>query len=96
MILGPSIVQKNTILQKPIKIEFTKSPIVEPKTCQTIIEKINKVVKDQDDGRLFAVVHVMGKQYKVTAGDIIILEGYWPPTIGDKLRLEKVIEITNK
>lgn len=54
---------------------------------------MNKLVKQQAEGRLFAVVQVMGKQYKVTAGDIIVLEGYWAPTIGDKIRMEKVWNI---
>lgn len=31
-----------------------------------------------------------GKQFKVTAGDIILVEGYWPPSTGDKIRLDKV------
>lgn len=40
---------------------------------------------------MFAVVHLCGKQFKVTAGDIILVEGYWEPSNGDKLRLEKVL-----
>lgn len=63
---------------------------MEQKTCQSIINNVNQLVKKHDEGRLFAVVQVMGKQYKITDGDIIILEGYWAPTIGDKIRLEKV------
>lgn len=85
------IVQAKTLLQSPSKVEFLKSPIVEQKTCQSIINNVNKLVKSQEEGRLFAVVHLCGKQYKVTAGDIVVIEGYWPPTIGDKIRLEKVV-----
>lgn len=88
--------QKNTFLQKPNEIEFIRAPIVEQKTCQSYIDNVNKLVQDQQEGRLFAVVHLMGKQYKITAGDIIVIEGYWPPTIGDKIRLEKVMEIGNE
>lgn len=33
----------------------------------------------------------MGKQFKVTDGDIILVEGYWPPTISDNIRLDKVL-----
>lgn len=40
---------------------------------------------------LFAVVHVAGKQFKVTHGDLIVIEGYWPPNAGEKLTLDKVI-----
>lgn len=49
-------------------------------------------MKEQNEGRLFAVIQVMGKQYKVTAGDILVFEGYWAPTIGDKIRMEKVCQ----
>lgn len=49
-------------------------------------------MEQQAEGRLFAVIQVMGKQYKVTAGDILVFEGYWAPTIGDKIRMEKVCQ----
>jgi large subunit ribosomal protein L21 len=57
-----------------------------------IITKVNKQLQQQREGRLFAVVHVCGKQFKVTTEDIIIIEGNWAPQIGDKLKLEKVEE----
>ncbi|KAK5643280.1 hypothetical protein RI129_007125, partial [Pyrocoelia pectoralis] len=52
-----------------------------------VIAKVNNERKD----RLFAIVHVAGKQFKVTEGDVIIIEGYWPPTAGDKINLDKVL-----
>lgn len=39
---------------------------------------------------MFAVVQLCGKQFKVTAGDVILVEGFWEPSNGDKLRLDKV------
>lgn len=54
---------------------------------------MNKLVIGQSEGRLFAIVHLCGKQFKVTAGDLIVIEGYWAPTIGDKIRLEKVLVV---
>lgn len=54
-----------------------------------IIRNVNNQLKDA--GRLFAVVHLAGKQFKVTPGDILIIEGYWPPQNGDKIRLDKVL-----
>lgn len=33
----------------------------------------------------------MGKQYKITESDLIVLPGYWPPNIGDKVIFEKVL-----
>lgn len=82
--------QKNTLFQNANKVEFLKSPIIEKNTCKSVIGNVNNLVNQQAEGRLFAVVHICGKQYKVTAGDIVVIEGYWAPTIGDKIRLEKV------
>lgn len=47
-------------------------------------------MKNNKQGRLFAVVHLSGKQIKVTEGDVVIVEGYWPPTTGDRIKLDKV------
>lgn len=55
--------------------------------------EINKQIATNKTGRLFAVVQVCGKQFKVTENDIIIIEGFWPPNIGDHLKLEKVMLI---
>lgn len=33
----------------------------------------------------------MGKQWRVTDGDLLVVEGYWPPNIGDKIKLDKVL-----
>lgn len=51
---------------------------------------VNDQVANKEEGRLFAVIHVTGKQFKITQDDIIILQGYWPPQTGDKIRFEKV------
>lgn len=57
---------------------------------KSVFDNVNKQIAQATEGRLFAVVHLCGKQFKVTAGDIILVEGYWPPTTGDKIRLDKV------
>ncbi|KAH8373478.1 hypothetical protein KR009_010574 [Drosophila setifemur] len=61
------------------------------KEGQSICERINQQVAKSEQGRLFAVVHLCGKQFKITPGDIILVEGYWPPTIGDEISLDKVL-----
>lgn len=58
--------------------------------AKDLIKNVNKQVAENNEGRLFAVVHLCGKQFKVTAGDIILVEGYWPPDTGDSIKLEKV------
>lgn len=36
-------------------------------------------------------MHLLGKQWRVTDGDLLVVEGYWPPNIGDQIKLEKVL-----
>ncbi|BET01979.1 ribosomal protein L21 [Nesidiocoris tenuis] len=55
------------------------------------IQKVNDLVAQGNEGRLFAVIHVAGKQFKVTAEDLILIEGYWPPSNGDEINMEKVM-----
>lgn len=54
------------------------------------VERINEKLQSNEIGRMFAVVHLLGKQFKVTAGDVILVEGHWEPSNGDQLRLDKV------
>ena len=54
---------------------------------------MNQSISDQTTGRLFAVVHVNGKQFKVTDGDLVVVQGHWPPALGEHIRLEKVRSI---
>lgn len=71
-------------------MEFLRQPTVDEKICNDVIANVNEKLAENAEGRLFAVVQLCGKQFKVTAGDILIVEGYWPPSIGDQLKLEKV------
>jgi large subunit ribosomal protein L21 len=57
---------------------------------EDVVAEINGQIQGGRTGRLFAVVSLNGKQFKVTAEDIIILQGYWAPNVGDRLRLHKV------
>ncbi|XP_055694547.1 39S ribosomal protein L21, mitochondrial [Lutzomyia longipalpis] len=63
---------------------------------QKIIDRVNQQVISREEGRLFAVVHLCGKQFKVTSGDIIVVEGEWPPDAGDRVRLDKVLIVGGK
>ncbi|KAL0114235.1 hypothetical protein PUN28_011501 [Cardiocondyla obscurior] len=66
------------------------------KICTDVTREINNQIATDKIGRMFAVVQVCGKQFKVTENDIIIIEGYWPPNIGDQLKLEKVLLVGSK
>jgi large subunit ribosomal protein L21 len=75
---------------------LSKLQVNQPETNSSLqkhtnpIEAINNKIKSDDIGRLFAVVQLCGKQFKVTSGDVILVEGYWEPKNGDQLRLDKV------
>uniref|UniRef100_A0A182NPS8 Large ribosomal subunit protein bL21m n=1 Tax=Anopheles dirus TaxID=7168 RepID=A0A182NPS8_9DIPT len=72
-------------------LRWNSSGAVAPLVDKTTIDTVNKQLENGSEGRLFAVVQLCGKQFKITSGDIIVVEGYWPPENGDRLRLDKVL-----
>lgn len=58
--------------------------------------EINQQIAEDKTGRLFAVIYLAGKQYKITESDIVIVRGYWPPNVGDQIKLEKVLLLGSK
>ncbi|XP_061687144.1 39S ribosomal protein L21, mitochondrial [Syngnathoides biaculeatus] len=52
---------------------------------------VNRRIEQADFGRLFAVVHFAGRQWKVTDEDLILVENHVEAACGDRLRLEKVL-----
>ncbi|KAF5285621.1 hypothetical protein FQR65_LT13102 [Abscondita terminalis] len=76
---------------------FSNAPtpyqIVNPEEEKLVSNDIIRKVNDEQKTRLFAIVHIAGKQFKITDGDVIVIEGYWPPTCGDKINLEKVLMV---
>ncbi|CAB3386128.1 Hypothetical predicted protein [Cloeon dipterum] len=55
------------------------------------LRKINSKLAANAEGRLFAIIHVCGKQFRVTPEDLIAIEGHWAPDAGERIRLEKVL-----
>lgn len=56
-----------------------------------VVSKVNNQIINKSHGRLFAVIHLLNRQWKITAEDVLVLEGFWPPNVGDTIRLEKVL-----
>ncbi|GIY67831.1 39S ribosomal protein L21, mitochondrial [Caerostris darwini] len=56
-----------------------------------IISNINKQIKEKSHGRLFAVIQLCNKRFKITNEDIIALNTYFPANVGEKICLEKVL-----
>ena len=55
-----------------------------------IISTINTEIAQESYGRLFAVVYLQAKQWRVTEGDIIMPNGTYHLALGQKIKLEKV------
>ncbi|KAH8370810.1 hypothetical protein KR093_005074, partial [Drosophila rubida] len=87
--ISPALLQQNKLA--PSTVDVAAVTKEHSKEIQSICDKINQQVAKSEQGRLFAVVHLCGKQFKITPGDIILVEGYWPPTIGDEISLDKVL-----
>ncbi|KAM3961816.1 mitochondrial ribosomal protein L21 [Aphomia sociella] len=66
-----------------------------PETTEETISTCNKLI-EESKSRNFAIVHLLGKQWRVTDGDLLVVEGYWPPNIGDKIKLDKVLLAATK
>ncbi|CAD6188492.1 unnamed protein product [Caenorhabditis auriculariae] len=71
------------------------SPAVVVDTAKKTTEVFDQIAENLSDPRqkLFAVVYVNGRQWKVTDGDLISLEGNLPLAIGDEINLEKVLMV---
>lgn len=63
---------------------------------ETLIARVSERMIRGDISRLFAVVHIRGLQRKVTTEDLVIVHGSFPPNIGERIRLEKVLLVGSK
>lgn len=55
-----------------------------------VVEKVKGLIEKGEYGRLFAVVHFAGHQWKVTNEDLILIENHIDAACGDRIRMEKV------
>lgn len=61
---------------------------------KALLNHVNgKLVNAERTSRLFAVVMIGGSQFKVTTEDIIVVRHQFYPTVGDRIRLEKVCSL---
>lgn len=56
-----------------------------------VVSTVNRKIEQQDLGRLFAVVHFGGRQWKVTNEDLILIENHIEAECGERIRMEKVL-----
>ena len=56
-----------------------------------VVERVNNCIANPDRGRLFAIVLIAGRQYKITDHDLVQTSGFMVGAeVGDRLRLERV------
>jgi hypothetical protein len=60
-----------------------------------ICDKIAEQVDEKHLGRLFAVIHLQARQFRVVEGDIIHIEHNSPLKFGDHIKMEKVVFMEN-
>lgn len=58
-----------------------------------MVSTVNRLIAQQDFGRLFAVVHFAGRQWKVTNEDLILIENLVEAECGERIRMEKVLMV---
>ena len=61
-----------------------------------ITDRINAQLAEGSHGRLFAVVFLAGKQFRVTDEDIIMITGTYHVQTGERIRMEKVCNFLDK
>lgn len=61
------------------------------KEVQQLYNKVNQLANEKSHHRLFAVIQIGNEQRKVTTEDIICKVDEFHPTVGDRIRFEKVL-----
>lgn len=56
-----------------------------------VVNTVNQKIHQRNFGRLFAVVHFAGHQWKVTDEDLIMIENHIEAECGEQIRMEKVL-----
>ena len=65
--------------------------------CAGVLDNINQQIAETSHGRLFAVIYINGRQFKVTTEDLIlILTNRSFPDVGQRIVIHKVCWITDK
>ncbi|KAM9857116.1 large ribosomal subunit protein bL21m [Aulostomus maculatus] len=81
-----------TSLSRPPWREIVPEPEEEQRRRHAaLVSRVNQQIERQGFGRLFAVVHVAGRQWKITDEDLVLIENHIDAECGDRIRLEKVL-----
>ncbi|XP_023212428.1 39S ribosomal protein L21, mitochondrial-like isoform X1 [Centruroides sculpturatus] len=87
---------ENKYSTRPLAGEIIKPDDVDEKITNEVIEAVNNQIQTGTTGRLFAVVQLAARQYKITENDLVLLTGNNPMAIGDRIVLEKILLLGSK
>ncbi|XP_078000367.1 large ribosomal subunit protein bL21m-like [Glandiceps talaboti] len=72
--------------------EIERRLTIPQETVDNVVDKVNTDVVN-NASRLFAVVYIQRKQFKVTTGDLIQTIDHIEADVGQKIRLEKILMV---
>ncbi|XP_053418462.1 39S ribosomal protein L21, mitochondrial [Nycticebus coucang] len=84
-------VPKTSLSSPPWPEVVLPDPTEETRHHTEVVGKVNELIATGQYGRLFAVVHFAGHQWKVTSEDLILVENGLEAACGERIRLEKVL-----
>ncbi|XP_068607473.1 large ribosomal subunit protein bL21m [Brachionichthys hirsutus] len=85
------LVPRTSLSSPPWPEPTVRAPEEERSPHAAVVSTVNEQINQRDFGRLFAVVHFAGHQWKVTNEDLILVENHIPAECGDRIRMEKVL-----
>ncbi len=86
------LVPRTTLSRPPWPEQMSLVPEGEERSRHAaVVSTVNQQISQQDFGRLFAVVHFAGRQWKVTDEDLILIENHIEAECGERIRMEKVL-----
>ncbi|CAI8038220.1 hypothetical protein GBAR_LOCUS21312 [Geodia barretti] len=59
-----------------------------PTTKSEVVEKVKEEIADVSPDKIFAVVHISGRQFKITQNDLIVINRI-PADVGESIFLQK-------
>lgn len=90
--VGGELVPRTSLSRPPWPEQVVAVPEEETRRRHAaVVSSVNQTIDRQDFGRLFAVVHFAGRQWKVTDEDLILIENHIEAECGDRIRMEKVL-----
>lgn len=91
--------EARTVKSNPRLVEGTvvaDTTSLDLNATKEVFRNVNTQISSGTHGRLFAVIYIHGKQFKVTPEDVIVIQSNMPVDVGDSLRLEKVLLVGSR